>query len=299
MSDPQLLERFQACRNYQRARSWQKPLLNPRRFLANQMRKYGVPKRVPGTLESTRTFHLPEFTVVQGELVSEELASYGCFEPELTEAFLHLVKQGHVVLDIGMHLGYYSTLFAVLVGGKGQVHAFEPTPSTRELARRNTARFPQLQVHPLAVWSSNQTLVLRDYGVKFMAFNSLLRAKLEEEPAAPKDIEVQTVTLDQFRQSTLKDRKVAVIKIDAESAEREIILGARSLIREDQPIISVEVGDRDKSHEGRLLNDELRNLGYTPWEFTLGRFQRHQTRDSYAYGNLIFAPATVALDRLQ
>lgn len=298
MSDPELLGRFRACLRYQRARSWQKPLRNPRRFLSNQLRKYGLRPRRAGALECTRTFHCPEFAVVQGELVSEELVSYGLFEPELSEAFLHLVQPGQTVLDIGMHLGYYSTLFAVLVGDQGRVHAFEPTPSTRELARRNTSRFPQIQVHPVAVWSSRGQLVLRDYGVKYMAFNSLYQAKLAEEPAPPQEIEVQTITLDQFRESLTPRSRVAVMKIDAESAEREIIAGARRLIQEDQPLISLEVGDRDASQQSRLVSDDLAALGYAPWEFKSGRFHLHQLQQAYAYGNLIFAPAGKALDRV-
>ncbi|MFO1499640.1 MAG: FkbM family methyltransferase [Verrucomicrobiota bacterium] len=297
MATPDLLGRFQSCLRYKRARSWQKPLIDPRRFFANQLRKHGIPKRTAGALEVTPTFHFPEFTSVQCELVSEEIASYSLFEPDLTEAFLRLVETGETVIDIGMHLGYYSTLFAVLVGHGGQVHAFEPTPSTRQFARHNTSRFPQITVHPLAVWSSSRTLQLRDYGVEFMGFNSLFSAKLDEEPARPKEIEVQTITLDQFRASLPQEQRVSVLKIDAESAERDIIAGGRQLIQRDQPVISVEVGDRESVKESRLLNEDLVALGYAPWEFRSGRFQRHQMRQTYTYGNLIFAPASVSLDR--
>ena len=166
MVDADIMNRFRACLRYQQARSWQKPLLNPRRFAVNQLRKRGVLRQAAGNLSTTDTFHLRGFTVVAGELVSQEIASYGVYETELTEAFLHLVHPGQVVLDIGMHLGYYTTLFAVLVGKCGQVHAFEPTPSTRQIAEHNTKRFPQVQVHPVAVWSSAGTLRLRDYGLR-------------------------------------------------------------------------------------------------------------------------------------
>src|SRR5687768_467186 len=124
MPDPELLTRFRTCLKYQQAKAWQKPLLNPRRFVTNQLRKYGLPSRNAGTVYSTPTFYLPDFTVVEGEMVSQGIESYSLFEPELTEAFLHLVQPGQTVLDIGMHLGYYATLFAVLVGKQGRVHAF-------------------------------------------------------------------------------------------------------------------------------------------------------------------------------
>src|SRR5437660_930379 len=84
MPDADLLARFRTCLRYQQAKSWQKPLVDPRRFVANQLRKRGWPASAAGSLGTTRTFHLPEFTVVQGELVSQELVSYSLFEPELT-----------------------------------------------------------------------------------------------------------------------------------------------------------------------------------------------------------------------
>ena len=120
-----MVERLHACVRYQNARPWQKSLLDWRRFLRNQSEKYGLSSHIPGGTRTVSTFHMNDFTVVEGELVSQIIASYGAYEPELTEAFLHIVKTGQVVLDIGMHLGYYATLFAVLVGGEGKVHAFE------------------------------------------------------------------------------------------------------------------------------------------------------------------------------
>jgi len=296
MANPEMLKRFRGCVRYQGARWWQKPFFNPRRFLANQLRKRGFLSGIPGEIGAVPTFHLVQFAIVEGEMVSQQIASYGVYEPDSTEAFLHLIKPGQVVLDIGMHLGYYATLFAALVEKSGEVHAFEPTSSTREIALLNTKRFLQIQVHPLAVWSSPRTLLLRDYGPKWMGFNSLVRVKLDEEPAPPKEIEVQTTTLDEFR-SSLR-RPVALIKIDAESAERDIVRGAKGLLERDQPVISAEVGDRADSKESRLLVEDLIVLGYTPWEFRSGRFRRHQTRERYAYDNLIFAPASRDLSEL-
>lgn len=289
MPDAELLNRFQNCVRYQEARWWQKPWLNPRRFFGNQLRKHRIVRRETGSLHRARTFHLPRFTLVQGELVSEQLIGYGVYEPELTETFLHLVKPGQVVLDVGMHLGYYATLFATLVGKTGQVHAFEPTPSTREIGMHNTAQFPQICVHSLALWSNSQEVLLQDYGCKWMAFNSLKNARLDREPTSPREIRVQAVTLDEFRASL--NRPITLMKIDAESAEREIIRGGHELLRKDRPLVSLEVGDTCNSDESRSLLRDMAALDYEPWERRAGRFCRHTERASYAYGNLIFAPA--------
>lgn len=288
MSRAELLENFRSCRRYKLARPWQKPFINPRRFITNQMRSRGLLSGPIGALRQSAAFHLPEFTLVQGEAVSQQIDSYGIYEDTLTEALLRLVKPAQVVLDVGMHLGYYTTLFAWLVGECGEVHAFEPTPSTREIAQRNVRRFPNVRVHPEALWSSGQTLSFRDYGVEWMAFNSFTKAKLSHAPE-PTILSVQTTTLDDFRRSLGKP--ISLLKIDAESAEREILEGGKETIQMDYPLISLEVGDTDGPPNSRSLVDHMGALGYVPWEFCDGGFQRHQVRKSYAYDNLIFARA--------
>jgi FkbM family methyltransferase len=242
-----------------------------------------------GSLRQSATFHLARFTLVEGEAVSRQIESYGIYEDSLTEAFLHLIKPGQVVVDIGMHLGYYTTLFATLVGAEGQVHAFEPTPSTRAIAQQNVQPFAQVTVHPEAVWSSVQTLSFRDYGPEWMAFNSFTRAKLDHVPE-PKIFSVQTITLDRFRETL--SRPVALLKIDAESAERQILDGGKELLRTDQPLISLEVGDADQPGASRSLVEYLQDAGYLPWEFRRANFHPHQARSSYGYDNLIFAPGS-------
>src|SRR5688572_730062 len=126
MSRAELLESFRSCQRYKLAKPWQKPFINPRRFVANQLRRRGLLGRPTGALRRSAAFHLRDFTLVQGEAVSQQIESYGIYEDTLTEAFLRLVRAGDVVVDIGMHLGYYTTLFACLVGEGGEVHAFEP-----------------------------------------------------------------------------------------------------------------------------------------------------------------------------
>jgi FkbM family methyltransferase len=193
-----------------------------------------------------------------------------------------------VVVDIGMHIGYYTTLFACLVGPQGQVHAFEPTPSTREVAAHNVNRFPQVTVHPFAVWSSPGKLRFHDYGIEWMGWNSFTAAKAGSEVKPVRDLEVDTITLDQFRAKIGK--QISLIKIDAESAEEAILTGGRHLLAEDRPLISLEVGDVGSATDSSKPVKLLCSLGYRAWEFTGREFVLHQARESYAYDNLLFAP---------
>lgn len=287
MPHPALLERFQRCLEYKQASSWRKPFINPSRFLANQLRTRKKSSLPPGSTRRTSVFHQNDFTVVEGEGVSCEIESYGVFEEALTEAFLRLIHPGQTVVDIGMHLGYYTSLFATLVNESGAVHAFEPTPSTRLLALNNVGRFPHVTVHSEAVWSDVGILDFRDYGVGWMAFNSFTNAKSSDVPA-PVVFQVHTITLDVFRRSI--SRPVALIKVDAESAESRILVGAEQTLLTDQPLVTLEMGDTEGSVESRALVDLMAAKGYAPWEFVSGRFNHHTPRRTYGYDNLIFAP---------
>jgi FkbM family methyltransferase len=292
----QLREEFQQCARYLRARSWQKPLINPRRFFRNQWRTRTGRGKPWGVTAQQAAFHLNPFTIVNGESVSESIAAYGLYEAELTEAFLRLITPGQVVLDIGMHVGYYATLFAQLTGPAGQVHAFEPTPSTRAIAAENVARFPNLFVHTYAVWSGSQSIEFNDFGAKYMAFNSFSEPRLDGHQLTPTKFQAETIALDSFRSRL--EKPIALVKVDAESAEWNIIEGAQQLLRTDRPLVTLEVGDFGPGGQSTKLIQFIESANYRTWEFIRGQFVRHAARTAYSYDNLIFAPTERDLSSL-
>jgi FkbM family methyltransferase len=293
MQREELIRCLRGCRRYQQARSWQKPWIDPVRFLRNQLVKRRLLRPDASGLRSAAPFFGGTLTVVAGEAVSEEIASYGVYEPDLTEAFLRLVRPGEVVVDIGMHLGYYTALFSLLVGETGQVHAFEPTPSTRQLAAKNVQHLGNVHVHPAAVWSTETTLPFQDFGWQWMAFNSVRPPRLAGAAPVSRMIEVHTISLDQFRRTT--DRKVSLVKIDAESAEQDILSGAIEFLDHDHPLVTLEVGDKPGLPSSRSLVDFMSSRGYAAWEPTSGGFVRHEPQATYDYTNLVFAPAALDL----
>jgi FkbM family methyltransferase len=294
MHSGELLQRFNARLRYKQARPWLKPLLDPGRFTANQLRRFGLLRSPAGTVRKTQAFHQTDFTVVSHDPVSAEIVAYGIYEAELTAAFLRLVKPGQAVVDIGMHLGYFTALFAQLVGTTGQVHAFEPTPSTRELAEANVSRFPQVTVHPFAAWSSRTTITFQDYGAQWMAYNSFTKARFDAIGEG-KPFQAQTETLDNFRDTL--GCPIALLKIDAESAEQEILFGSEKLLKTDHPVVSLEVGDSGTEPSSRRLLEWMLARQYAVWETTVNGFTPHRLRDRYVYDNLIFAPAGMDLSQ--
>jgi FkbM family methyltransferase len=237
------------------------------------------------------TFWGDVMTLVLPEAVSNEIALSGAYETDLTIALIQLLEPGMVFFDIGAHRGYFSLLAARLVGPSGQVHAFEPTPGSYELLSSNLRPHPNVHLNNVAVYSESKELTFHDYGLLAPAFNSLYAPRLSKEVAERIPVEnrrVPAVSIDDYVKSS--GVRPNIIKIDAESAESDILNGMSETLLTMRPAFTLETGDMDL--DGVASTRDLVNLacsfGYTPIDITEGQIRRHQIRDRYAYGNLLF-----------
>ena len=225
------------------------------------------------------------------EAVSSEIAMSGVYEAALTILLVQMLEPGSVFFDIGAHRGYFTLLAARLVGATGQVHAFEPTPGTFRMLQENTSHLPQIKLNQKAVYRETTTLTLHDFGLEAPAFNSIYSPRLsaaEQAAMKCKDIQVASVSLDEYVQET--GVKPDFIKIDAESAEADILEGMRNLIRSVRPAFTLETGDvtEDKMGCTRKLVDFACSFGYVPIDIAEGTMKIHQPAARYDYGNLLF-----------
>jgi FkbM family methyltransferase len=242
--------------------------------------------------KSTKTFWGAPMNVVLPEVVSSEIARFGYIEMGVARMMIDHVLNGDVVFDVGAHFGFFSLLAAELTGPTGQVHAFEPVPSTAALLRANTAGRPVV-VNNTAVWSESTKLNINDFGLSLSAFNSIRMPRFKEtNPYKHALITVKAVSLDDYAKE--HGLTPSFVKIDAESAEREVLIGMQRLIREVHPVICLEVGDLGVkgAAQSRQLVASLINQGYTALEFDGTGFRLHQLTENYGYSNLLFVPVT-------
>lgn len=143
------------------------------------------------------------------------------------------------VLDVGGHAGRHAQIFIDDIGCQ-QVQIFEPLPDQRAHLEHRFAARPGVRIFPYALSDSERQA---DFVVNRAApEESGLRERLYNDPNGKRleTIPVQVTTLDTLR-PTLGET-VDYIKIDAEGAEIDILRGAEQLLRQDQPIVSVEYG---------------------------------------------------------
>ncbi len=240
------------------------------------------------------TFWGESFYVIFPEIVSMQIYRYGFFEEELTRVFLRYLKPGMTLFDVGSHFGYYSLLGAALVGSEGRVNAFEPTPRTFEMLKKNVAGRSNIMISNTAAFSTSAEMSFVDYGLAYSAFNSFYPGKTlpEMKPLAkPKYLNIKTVTIDEY----ISDKKIEpdFLKIDAEASEIDVLQGMENTLTRIKPIITIEVGDI-KGPQGAILSkpavEYILKKGYRCIELDQSKEMEHKVQNHYTYDNLLFLP---------
>lgn len=287
------LERFRHGVEMHRASKAEKLRRMPGRLLYTKLLEHYARRLGRSVRVTTKTFWDGRMTVVFPEQVSVAIARYGVFEEGLTRMVMDTLKPGMVFFDVGAHFGYFSLLAEWLVGETGQVHSFEPTPSTFGLLTTNLGSRRNVRLNNVALFREESTLSLSDYGLRYAAFNTLTGGKLDDATKArlaPTQVTVRATSLDRYMADT--GVKPDFVKIDAEGAELDILKGMGRVLAEARPAISLEVGDPEGTGAGgsREVLDYLASKGYTPYEFRDGQVVPHRLTERYVYDNVLFKP---------
>lgn len=152
------------------------------------------------------------------------------YDPLETKIVKERVKRASTVLDIGAMIGYYTLLFARLVGPKGKVFAFEPDPDNFALLKKNVLVNDYRNTVLVQKAVSNETGKTRLYLSPYNKGDH----KIYDSYDNRKSIEVETINLaDYFKDH---ERKIDFIKIDAQGAEGAILQGMLPLLEKNKNV---------------------------------------------------------------
>lgn len=199
----------------------------------------------------------------QDESLVPSLLVYGIYEKYDTELFKKIVKPGMIVVDIGANIGYYTLMAAKLIGSNGKVYAFEPEPSNYELLIKNIKINNYTNIISIQKAVSNKNGKARLFINKSNLGNSSLI-----ENNVPQKIgftEVETITLDNFFDSVVKNNKIDFIKMDTQGAEKLVIEGAEKILKDNNLKIIMEFwpfGLRNMGSEPSDLLKMLQDFGF-------------------------------------
>jgi FkbM family methyltransferase len=161
------------------------------------------------------------------------------------------------VYDVGANIGFFSLLAARLVGPSGHVISFEADPEVAARLRENLSRnnISQATVEQKAVWSQSGTVSFARVESNISPDRGLGHVSTEDSAAG--NITVEAVSLDQFISS---HSAPDFVKCDVEGAEVSVFQGARQMLREERPILLVEMHSAENH---RALTQEFALFGYT------------------------------------
>jgi FkbM family methyltransferase len=136
------------------------------------------------------------------------------------DAFRQAAAPGSVALDVGANVGAYALAMGMWVGDGGRVFAFEPAPEAfRGLARHVALNGLDGVVTPVRAAAAGRT------GTAMLAVDGVSGANRLHAAGE----RVDAITLDDF--CARENVAPALIKIDVEGAELEVLRGARETIR--------------------------------------------------------------------
>jgi FkbM family methyltransferase len=199
--------------------------------------------------------------------LGKHVFAIGEYEPSTSALACKVVRPGMTVVDVGANVGYFTLLFASLVGPHGKVYAFEPIPRVRQALRRNVEmnRAQQVVIRPEALGNDSGESVMWEGPSDHVGISS--RRPIPKNRVA-REWTVSTARLDELLSS---EGRVDLIKIDVEGFEFDVLKGSREILRKQHPSLIVEVTDQflgERGYSARDLFSCLLELGYSASKIT-------------------------------
>ena len=152
----------------------------------------------------------------------------GIYERQETGFVENEIKPGQTVVDIRAHIGYYSLIFAKLVGPHGKVYAFEPDPSNFSILQKNIELNSYGNIVAINKAVTEETEIQKLY----LSNGSVGDHKTYDSGEGREILEIDGVALDKF----LKGVTVDFIKMDIQGAEGGALKGMTTLIQRSSSI---------------------------------------------------------------
>lgn len=160
------------------------------------------------------------------------------------------ISDGDWVIDIGANVGHYTKRFSELVGPKGRVIAIEPVPTTFSLLSANAQMFKYPNVTLINAAVSNELGIL-GISIPKLPTGLLNYYMARLVPAEESALPVMTLSLD----ALCFEKRIGLVKIDAEGHEALVLSGMHRLIDRFHPVLIVETGSEE-------IIEDLSSRGY-------------------------------------
>jgi FkbM family methyltransferase len=134
------------------------------------------------------------------------------------------------VVDMGANIGYYTLLFARLVGEKGKVYAFEPDKDNFAILKKNV----QINGYKNVVLVNKAVSDKTGKTKLYISADNNADHRIYSSDEKRKYVTIETVKIDEY----FKDSKIKInfIKLDIQGAEWAALNGMQQLIKRSRKI---------------------------------------------------------------
>lgn len=183
--------------------------------------------------------------------VGKSIEYYGEWAQHELDLLRTFIKPGDTVIDIGANIGTHTLAFAQFVEDSGQVIAFEPQRLIYQCLCANLAVNSIDNVLALNLGVGRQPGVLRLPPIDYAAPKNFGGIALEENAMGEA---VNVVSLEHYDPG-----QCALIKLDVEGMEAQVLEGARPLLSKYEPVMYIE---NNVPEQSSALVTLLRELDY-------------------------------------
>ncbi len=183
------------------------------------------------------------------------LSINGIYEEFETSIVKKEVNQGDVVIDIGANIGYYTLIFAKLVGEKGKVFAFEPDPTNFQLLKKN------VEINGFHNVILEQKALSDNSGKMMLSLNDENTAGHHldfKKENTTNSIEVGVLSLDEYFLN--KNIDINFIKMDVEGAESNVIKGMTNILKNSKDLKMIVEYNPNAIHQLGLNPENYFNM---------------------------------------
>ena len=173
----------------------------------------------------------------------------GTYELEFCERLRAAVRLGDVCYDIGAFRGYTAGVFSL--AGASKVYAFEPMPENQTTIRKVVAMNPNLPLELVAKAVADRE---GEQVLEIHRDQSMNRLGSVPGAGGGERITVKTTTVDGTAKET--NKWPALLKIDVEGAEEEVLKGAKEALKKSVRAVFMEIHHARAEKECRRLLEE-------------------------------------------
>jgi FkbM family methyltransferase len=148
-----------------------------------------------------------------------------------TEFVKKIIKKNDIILDIGANIGYYTLIFAKLVGDLGKVFSFEPESENFKILKKN------VEINGYNNVILEQKIVSNTNGKSTLYVSEKAGShRIYKPDNYVESLEIECISMDNYIEKN-NIKKINFIKIDVEGAELNVLQGIQKILDSNENII--------------------------------------------------------------